>query len=167
MWITPKIRYKLISYKTADTKSEFEAGKKLFEEYAGSLNVDLSFQNFTQELDNIELEYSKPDGALLLAYCDSLPMACAGIRRFDHSIAELKRMYVKTEYRGKLIGLIILQQAISIAKQLGYQKLRLDTLQNMAKAHQLYRSNGFYEILPYRFNPLVGTIYMEKDLRAD
>jgi putative acetyltransferase len=155
-----------ISYRIANTTEDFETGRKLFEEYANSLNIDLSFQDFSKELNSISQQYNGPSGGLLLAFCDDFPAGCVGIRLLDKNIAELKRMYVKNEHRGLKIGVELLQQSIDLAKTLGYQKLRLDTLANMIKAQQLYRSFGFYEIDAYRFNPLQGTIYMEKDLTA-
>ncbi|HEY9000918.1 MAG TPA: GNAT family N-acetyltransferase [Mucilaginibacter sp.] len=153
-----------IIYRIANTNEDFETGKKLFQEYARSLNVDLSFQNFATELDAINQQYYEPFGGLLLVFNDDLPVGCAGVRRLDGDTAELKRMYVKDEHRGLKIGVELLQRSIDLAKILGYKKLRLDTLANMAKAQQLYRSFDFYEIEPYRYNPLSGTIYMEKDL---
>lgn len=153
-----------VTYRIANTNEDFETGKKLFEEYAHFLNVDLSFQNFSKELDTINLQYDKPSGGLVLAFCDDLPAGCAGIRLLDNDTAELKHMYVKDDYRGLKIGVELLQRSIDLAKTLGYQKLRLDTLANMTKAQQLYKSFGFYGIDAYRYNPLEGTIYMEKDL---
>ena len=153
-----------ITYRIANTKEDFETGKKLFEEYVDSLNVDLSFQDFSKELDTVGQQYNEPSGGLLLAFADDRPAGCAGIRRLDDGIAELKRMYIKNEYRGFKIGVALLQQSIELAKTLGYKKLRLDTLASMTKAQQLYKSFGFYEIGAYRYNPLAGTIYMEKDL---
>jgi putative acetyltransferase len=153
-----------ITYRISKTDNDFETGRLLFEEYAHSLNVDLSFQNFSKELDAISQQYDKPSGGLLLAFCDDLPVGCAGIRRLNDETAELKRMYVKDAYRGLKIGVELLQQSIDLAKTLGYKKLRLDTLANMTKAQQLYHSFGFYQIDAYRYNPLAGTIYMEKDL---
>lgn len=153
-----------VTYRIANTKEDFETGKKLFEEYADSLNVDLSFQDFSKELDTVSQQYNKPSGSLMLVFADDLPAGCAGIRRLDDGTAELKRMYIKDEYRGLKIGVSLLQQSIDLAKTLGYKKIRLDTLANMAKAQQLYKSFGFYEIRAYRYNPLAGTIYMEKDL---
>ncbi|MBS1523381.1 MAG: GNAT family N-acetyltransferase [Bacteroidetes bacterium] len=155
-----------IIYRIANTNEDFETGKNLFEEYANSLNVDLSFQNFSSELDNINQQYCEPAGGLLLAFYEDLPVGCAGIRRLDEDTAELKRMYVKDEYRGLKIGVELLQRSIDLAKTIGYKKLRLDTLANMTKAQQLYHSFGFYGIQPYRYNPLAGTIYMEKNLLA-
>lgn len=155
---------KVITYQIANTSQEFEAGKKLFEEYALSLNVDLSFQNFMKELETIQIQYGNPEGALLLACDGHTYVGCSGVRKLDQETAELKRMYVKDEYRGHHIGTVLLQRSIELAKELGYKQIRLDTLENMAKAKRLYSSFGFYEIHPYRFNPLAGTIYMEKQL---
>jgi len=156
----------VVTYRIADTDEDFETGKELFKAYARSLNVDLSFQNFSKELDTLNQQYHQPSGGLLLAFCDELPAGCAGVRRLDENVAELKRMYVREEYQGLKIGVALLQRAIDLAKTLGYKNLRLDTLANMTKAQQLYYSFGFYEIQPYRYNPLLGTIYMEKDLET-
>lgn len=153
-----------VTYRIANTAADYEISRQLFEEYALSLNVDLSFQGFSKELDTIAQQYNKPHGGLLLAFYDDVPAGCAGVRKLDDETAELKRMFVKDAYRGYKMGVALLQQAIDLAKQLGYKKLRLDTLENMTKAQQLYKSFGFYEIPSYRFNPLAGTIYMEKDL---
>jgi len=106
----------------------------------------------------------KPRGVLLLAYRDNLAVGCAGIREFDKETAELKRLFVLKEYRGYKIGITLLELAIDIAKKINYKKIRLDTLPTMTQALNLYRSFGFYEIPPYRFNPIKGTIFMEKEL---
>ncbi len=153
-----------VEYKAANNETEFERGKKLFREYVISLGVDLSFQDFDKELKTVSEQYNKPKGALLIAYIDKIQVGCAGIRSFDNDIAELKRMYVKDEYRGLKIGIGLLERTLTLAKELGYKKIRLDTLENMKTAQSLYKSFGFYQIAPYRFNPLIGTVYMEKEL---
>lgn len=153
-----------ITYRLAATDDEFEQGKHLFREYAISLGVDLSFQDFDNELKTIDQQYNKPSGALLLVYDKGSAIGCAGIRKIDDEIAELKRMYVRNEYRGYGIGVRLMERSLEIARDLGYRKIRLDTLSTMEKAQALYRSFGFYEIPSYRFNPLEGTIYMEKQL---
>jgi putative acetyltransferase len=153
-----------ITYRTAGTDADFEQGKRLFEEYVASLGVDLSFQDFSNELKTIRQQYNQPAGALLLAFSKAAAIGCAGIRKIDTETAELKRMYVQDAYRGYGMGVHLLERSIQIARELGYKKIRLDTLQNMTKAQALYRSFGFYEIPSYRFNPLEGAIYMEKIL---
>jgi putative acetyltransferase len=151
-----------IIYRLAVTHDEFEQGKHLFREYATSLGVDLSFQDFDNELQMIDRQYNKPYGALLLVYDSGSAIGCAGIRKIDDDTAELKRMYVRGEYRGYGIGVKLMERSLDLARELGYRKIRLDTLSTMKKAQALYRSFGFYEIPSYRFNPLEGTVYMEK-----
>ena len=153
-----------IRFKIAETSKEFEEGKKLFRQYASSLGIDLSFQNFAHELNHIDRQYCKPRGSLLIAYDETQAIGCAGIREIDNDIAELKRMFVLKEYQGHGIGQKLLERVIEIAIKLGYKKIRLDTLPNMKQAQHLYRSFGFYDILPYRFNPIEGSIFMEKQL---
>jgi putative acetyltransferase len=152
----------IITYKTACSEAEFIQARILFREYADELGVDLSFQDFEKELETIHILYNKPDGRLLLVSLNDRPIGCAGIRRLDEKTAELKRMYIKSECRGHRAGVELLIRSLAAAKELGYIKMRLDTLENMTRAQELYRSYGFYIIPSYRFNPLKGTIYMEK-----
>ena len=156
-----------IVYKTADTAADYELARGLFREYAASLGVDLSFQDFEHELANVHEQYHPPYGALLLAFAGDTAIGCTGIRRLADGVAELKRMYVQPAYRGSGRGLQLLQRAIALATDAGYHTLRLDTLPDMAQAQQLYRTFGFKEIPPYRYNPVAGTMYMEKDLNLD
>jgi ribosomal protein S18 acetylase RimI-like enzyme len=151
-----------IVYKVADTDTAFEAGKRLFSAYVASLGIDLSFQGFSGELDTIAQQYNTPTGALLIAYADGQAVGCVGVRPLEAGVAELKRMYVQEAYRGYGIGVQLMERSLQLAKDLGYQTIRLDSLQHMTKALALYRAYGFYEIPAYRFNPLEGAIYMEK-----
>lgn len=153
-----------IIYKTATTEDDFNTGRQLFREYSDSLEVDLSFQDFEKELSNIKVQYNAPNGCLFLVFDGDQAIGCAGVRKLDEETAELKRMYVKDGYRGLKIGVHLLERSIEKSGALGYKKMRLDTLASMTRAQELYRSFGFYEISPYRFNPLEGTVYMEKVL---
>ena len=153
-----------VLFKTATTNKEFEDGQRLFQQYANSLDLDLGFQDFSNELKLINKQYNKPKGALLLAYKNNIAVGCAGIRELDKDTAELKRMYVQPAYRKYKIGARLLELAIEIARDLNYKSIRLDTLPTMTKAQDLYRSFGFYEIPSYRFNPVSGTVFMEKKL---
>jgi GNAT superfamily N-acetyltransferase len=153
-----------ILFKTASTAEEFIHGRHLFIQYANSLDVDLSFQDFQNELENIDIQYNKPKGSLLLAYKDKIAIGCAGIRKLDEDIAELKRMFVDPGHRKFRVGRKLLELAIDVARELNYNFIRLDTLPTMIKAQDLYRSFGFYEIPPYRFNPVAGTVFMEMKL---
>ena len=146
----------------AQTAEDFKTGAKLFREYAATLQVDLAFQDFEKEIASISLQYNQPGGALLLLKINNQVVGCAGIRELDPQVAELKRMYVRAEYRQHKLGRHLLDHALELAKSLGYGKIRLDTLPDMVQAQNLYRSYHFYEIPPYRFNPVAGTVYMEK-----
>lgn len=155
----------MVLLKEITSKQEFEVGIALFQEYAADLGIDLSFQNFEQELLEIAEQYSRPNGTLIIAYdVDKQPLGCVGIRRLVHGICELKRMYLKEEARGRGLGKQLLSKAIAIAKEMGYNTMRLDTLQTMEAAMGLYKKMGFYEIEAYRFNPLEKAIYFEIQL---
>jgi ribosomal protein S18 acetylase RimI-like enzyme len=156
-----------ISFRIADTNQEFAAGASLFQQYAGFIGIDLSFQNFAEELNTIDKQYMKPQGSLIIAYDGTKAIACVALRRWDIETAELKRMFVLQEYQGHKIGLRLLEQILGIAQKLGYKKVRLDTLSSMEAALKLYRSFGFYEIPAYRFSPIEETIYMEKVLQQN
>jgi putative acetyltransferase len=153
-----------ITYRIASAEGEFEHGKGLFLKYAASLDVDLSFQNFNDELKTIHTQYNKPKGALLIAYNVRRAIGCVAIREFEYEIAELKRMFVLPEYQGLGIGRKMLDLIIDIAQQFHFKKLRLDTLPGMIHAQNLYRSYGFLEIPAYRFNPIEGTVFLEREL---
>lgn len=104
--------------------------------------------------------YGPPSGSLFLLYVDHEIAGCGGIRHFDNHCAELKRMYIKPEWRGNGFGQQLLDAAIKAAKELGYRSIRLDTLPTMTAAIELYRKNGF-DILPLSHEgDLAGTIYM-------
>ena len=153
-----------IDFKIATTRQEFGDAQNLFQQYAASLDIDLSFQNFSDELQTIDKQYHEPTGALLLAYINGTAVACAGIRQLDMETAELKRMYVQPAYRYYRLGRKLLEQMIVIARERHYKRIRLDTLPTMTQAQNLYRSFDFYEVPAYRFNPVSGTIFMEKKL---
>ncbi|MEM6318202.1 MAG: GNAT family N-acetyltransferase [Bacteroidota bacterium] len=145
---------------------DYTIAAQLFEEYATQIGVDLSFQNFKEELAAIEQQYGKPNGVIYLAYDrQDHPAGCFGIRPFDGTICELKRMYLQPSLRGKGVGKQMLQKAIEVGKNLGYTKMRLDTLPTMESAIGLYKKLGFYEIPAYRYNPIAGTKYFELDLK--
>jgi ribosomal protein S18 acetylase RimI-like enzyme len=149
---------------TANSQDEFKLSKSLFQLYANSLNFNLCFQDFENELNHLSIQYNKPTGALILAYQNETAIGCVGVRYLDKEVAELKRMFVLPEFRKLKIGHRLLEEALKSAKELGYNKIRLDTLQDMVAARALYQKNGFYEITSYRHNPIAGAIYMEKVL---
>lgn len=152
----------MIELTEAKSKEEFKTGVDLFQEYATQLGVDLEFQNFREETHNIETQYSRPDGALFIADNDlKKVMGCFGVRSLEQSICELKRMYLRKEARGMGIGKQLLIKSLEVGKELGFKKMRLDTLPTMESAIGLYIKMGFCEIDPYRYNPIDGTKYFE------
>jgi ribosomal protein S18 acetylase RimI-like enzyme len=153
-----------VQFKIARSTEEFSTAKILFEEYAAALNVDLCFQGFDEELRTLYIQYNLPTGCLVLVYDDEKVIGCAAIRELENTSCELKRMYLKAECRGKNIGKKLLQCMFDKAKDLGYTKILLDTLPQMTQAQHLYKQFGFQQIGSYRFNPVAGTVYMEKIL---
>lgn len=149
----------------ATKEDEYEQARELFLEYVDSLGVDLSFQNIAIELQNIPGEYAPLDGCILLALDNEQPAGCVALRKIDEQVCEMKRLYVKPEWKGRGVGKKLALAIIDEAKFRGYSFIRLDTLPTMEQAIQLYRSLEFYPIEPYRFNPIEGTLYMEKQLK--
>lgn len=141
--------------------------KQLFLEYAASLDLDLSFQDFASECETLPGKYGEPDGALLIMRVDGKAAGCIALRNIADGICEMKRLYVRDAYRGLGLGKILIQAVMEKAAQLQYAYIRLDTLPSMAKAQTLYRSFGFYEIEPYVFNPIEGTKFMEAKLLSN
>ena len=153
-----------MEYTNPHTSAQLQDAIDLFMEYANSLNISLAFQNFDEELKIIKTMYGSPTGCLLLVYENELPIACAAYRKIEEGICELKRMYIKPEFRRMQIGQTLLEKLSNKATMNGYQRMRLDTLDAMLPALHLYRKNGFYEIPAYCHNPNEGVVYMEKKL---
>lgn len=148
----------------AETGALLEQARALFREYAASIGVDLCFQDFDKELAGLPGGYVPPGGCLLLALVDDTPAGCVALRRIADGIAEMKRLFVRPEFRGKNLGRVLAGAVIDEARNRGYRRMRLDTLPSMKEAVALYRSLHFREIDPYRPNPIEGALYMELDL---
>ena len=148
------------------SESDLCEARALFIEYASSLGFDLSFQGFDEEIARLPGEYSQPDGCILLAYNDSNVAGCVALRKLADGVCEMKRMYVRPTFRGKGIGRALALEVIHIARNSGYERMRLDTMPSMREAIELYRRLGFRKIEAYRYNPLEGALFMELLLRA-
>jgi ribosomal protein S18 acetylase RimI-like enzyme len=143
---------------TADDLAEIRV---LFREYADSIGVDLSFQDFDRELANLPGDYAPPGGRLLLAHVDGRVAGCVALRPLAPGVCEMKRLYARPAFRGRGVGHALAEAVVTAARVAGYAKMRLDTLPMMLEAIALYRALGFRPIEPYRFNPLAGAMYME------
>jgi putative acetyltransferase len=135
--------------------------RRLFEEYAASLGLDLGFQDFDREVRELPGEYAPPRGRLLVARIAGETVGCVGVRPLAPDVCEMKRLYVRPEHRRSGAGRALAEAVIRAGTELGYDRMRLDTLPSMEAARVLYRSLGFGEIEAYRHNPIPGTAYME------
>ena len=155
-----------LSFLPAGNARDYDRAKALFLEYAHSLSFNLCFQDFDAELAGIATMYGGPHGGIILVKDDQAGdfVGCVGIRRADDRTAELKRMYVWEAYRERGLGRALLDRAVQLARDLGYRRVRLDTMPTMTRAIALYRAYGFREIEPYRYNPEPGALFFELDL---
>lgn len=165
----------------AESRPALAAARALIREYVASLGEDLDYQGIEEELAGLPGKYASPGGALFLARLsgrrdrgeDSARGAdrrgesagCVALRPLGAGACEMKRLYVRPEYRGYGIGRSLALRAIDEARDLGYERIRLDTLERLGEAVGLYRSLGFAEIPPYCENPLAGAMFWEKSLR--
>ena len=154
-----------LSLTQAETPSQIAQVRELFLQYAQSLGFSLCFQSFDTELARLPGEYAPPEGRLLLAYYEDRPAGCAALHKLEPGICEMKRLYLRPQFRGKRLGRALADQIIVEARQIGYQRIRLDTVEPVMKdAVGMYRKMGFREIAPYCLNPIAGALYMELQL---
>ncbi|HXY50578.1 MAG TPA: GNAT family N-acetyltransferase [Terriglobales bacterium] len=146
----------------AESPPQVEQARELFLEYAHSLGFSLCFQNFDQELAGLPGSYASPEGRLLLAEYEGQLAGCIALHRLEEQVCEMKRLYVRPQFRGRGLGGALAERVIAEARSLGYRHMRLDTVEPlMQDAIRLYRRLGFREIPPYCRNPIEGALYME------
>lgn len=146
----------------AKSSAEIAAVRELFLEYAQSLGFSLCFQGFDEELAGLPGDYAPPRGRLWLLRVDGAAAGCGALHPLSDDVCEIKRVYVRPQFRGLRLGRLIMDHAIAAARSLGYRAMRLDTVEEkMGTAVKMYREMGFKEIAPYRENPMPSTIYME------
>jgi ribosomal protein S18 acetylase RimI-like enzyme len=145
----------------AGTTEEVAQARALFEEYAASLDFDLHFQNFQEELAGLPGDYAGPHGCLLLAWHGDQVAGCVALRKIEGDISEMKRLYVRPAFRNRGAGKSLARTIIAEARKRGYSRMRLDTVPAMKGAQYLYESLGFKRIPPYRHNPIPGAAFME------
>ena len=148
--------------------ADWEATRVIFQEYAASLKVDLCFQGFDAELAQLPGDYAEPAGVLILATVDGTPAGCCAFRPLtssDHlNACEMKRLFVRSAFRGFGLGRLLVEQVMARASLAGYTTMLLDTLSDMETARALYQESGFVEVAPYYHNPIPGAHYLKVDL---
>lgn len=155
----------MIKILQAEIPEQIEEVQKLFREYEKWLGLDVCFQGFEEEFANLPGNYAKPDGRLLLASFDGEIAGCIALRKLEENICEMKRLYLRGEFRNSGLGNKLIEKLIEEARLIGYRKMRLDTLPDkMPKAVKIYKSHGFREIPAYYHNPYGETLFMELDL---
>lgn len=145
--------------------------KSLFKEYTdmliagdSSFQEYLKIQNYDEELMHLDKKYGLPYGRLYLAYCGGELAGCIGLRRIDAWNCEMKRLYVRPQFRGRKIGHMLIRKIVEDAKEIGYEHMLLDTLPFLESAIHMYKNYGFYEIESYNDSPMDTSIYMRLDL---
>ena len=148
----------------AQSEEEIAAARELFVEYAEAIGIDLCFQDFDEELAGLPGAYARPGGRLLLGLIGKDVAGCVALRSLAGGACEVKRLYVRPAFRGTGLGRRLAEAVIQAGRDLGYRRMRLDTLPSMAQAQRLYEALGFREIEPYYPNPIAGARYLELDL---
>jgi GNAT superfamily N-acetyltransferase len=153
---------KAFAFAQAESSAQIAQARELFLEYAQSLGFSLCFQNFDEELAHLPGDYAPPQGRLLLADYGGQLAGCVALHPLDPTICEMKRLYLRPNFRGKGLGRALADRIIAEARHIGYHRMRLDTVEPVMKdAVAMYRKLGFKEIAAYCPNPMSGVIYME------
>lgn len=150
--------------KRLDAIDEMPLVRELFHEYETAIGVDLCFQGFEAELTGLPGKYAPPRGVILVAFDGEKPAGCVALRPLDGGACEMKRLYVRSAYRGRGVGKLLAEAVVRRAREIGYTSMKLDTLATMTEAIGLYRSLGFRETGSYCHNPLDNPVFMELEL---
>jgi len=162
MLTQPDLDSPSVEFLQAESAAQIAQARELFLEYAQSLGFSLCFQNFDKELAQLPGDYVPPSGRLLLAEHQHHLAGCVALHKLDDGICEMKRLYLRPQFRGKRLGLALAERIIAEARQIGYRQMRLDTVESVMKdAVAMYRKLGFQEISPYCSNPIPSALYME------
>ena len=149
----------------AASPADLETIRVLFREYQWWLGVDLCFQGFEHELATLPGRYAPPSGRLLLAETAAgLAAGCIGLRALGERVCEMKRLWVRPEWRRAGLGRRLAQEIVTAGAGAGYRAMRLDSLRRLTPALALYRSLGFVDIEPYNASPLDDVVYLERPL---
>jgi ribosomal protein S18 acetylase RimI-like enzyme len=148
----------------AQTQDHYQKARELFLQYADSLGFDLEFQGFSEELATLPGSYTPPHGCILLAEDSGDYAGCVALRPLEGSVCEMKRLFVRSDFRGQGVGRMLACLVIDRAREMGYHKMRLDTVASMKEARSLYYSLEFKNIKAYRYNPMHDASYLELEL---
>lgn len=148
----------------AYTREDYSDARILFLEYVEWLGIDLSFQKFDEELQQLEVMYTKPHGGIILCRTGNELAGCVAIRKFSATIAEMKRLYVRPEFRKNKIAGLLITEAEKLASECAYKSINLDTLDSMLPAINLYEKHGYKRTSAYYFNPQPGAVYFSKNI---
>lgn len=148
----------------ADTNERIQQAADLFRQYATMPGIEVCLQSFDEEVKGLPGEYAPPTGRLLLAVQDDdRAVGCVALQKMGGGACEMKRLFVKPEARGQGAGRCLAEAVLVDAAEIGYEKIRLETLPVvMATAVELYRGLGFEEVPPWSENPKPGVLYMER-----
>jgi putative acetyltransferase len=156
---------KMLTFAQAESPAQIGHVRELFLEYEQSLGFSLCFQNFDKELAGLPGDYATPEGRLLLAECEGQLVGCVALHKLELGVCEMKRLYLRPQVRGKGLGRSLAERIIAEAREIGYRRMRLDTVEPVMKdAVAMYRKLGFKEIDPYCANPIAGALYVELEL---
>jgi len=147
------------------TSEYLPAVREMFVEYANALGVDFCFQNFAQELAELPGKYAPPTGRLFLALDRQNVAGCVALRELAPGLCEMKRLYLRPPFRGQGVGRQLAEAIVTAAREIGYERMRLDTLASLKPALALYESLGFQRIAPYYPNPIANVVFLELVLR--
>jgi GNAT superfamily N-acetyltransferase len=155
-----------LTFAQAESSDQIAQARELFLEYGQSLGFSLCFQNFDKELARLPGDYAPPEGRLLLAEYEGQLAGCVALHRLEAGICEMKRLYLRPQFRGQGLGRALAERIIAEARQIGYRHMRLDTVEPVMKdAVAMYRKLGFKEVAAYRPNPIAGAMYLELELQ--
>jgi GNAT superfamily N-acetyltransferase len=146
---------------TNEDHADLDVVRSLFADYQTELGIDLCFQGFAEELRDLPGPYREPEGRLFLYRVDGENAGVGALKPLSDGSVELKRIYLRPDFRGKGLGKRITEHLLTTARDLGYSLAKLDTLARLKPAVQLYRRLGFVETTPYNENPEPDILYFE------
>ncbi len=151
----------MLTISAAHQEPELSDIRVLFREYAESLGFHLCFQDFDREMAELPGNYAPPPGRILIAKWSGAVAGCVAMKQLGDGICEMKRFYVRPDFRGKGIGEALAKAIIAAGRDAGYARMRLDTVPSMQSAIRIYEALGFRDTDPYVFNPIPGVRYLE------